>query len=166
MPIRPTPYENTSSLSIYLSGGVTLTPGFAERLQAELVKLFPKTLVIQVCYVAEDYDAEMRKCSEDVGLCTASVDLEPYDLPDKNKSIYLSGGVTLTPGFAERLQAELVKLFPKTLVIQVHAAAERYHSAYLGACILASLNAFTNMCISREEYTKRGPACVSKWEIR
>ncbi|XP_077998616.1 uncharacterized protein LOC144451598 [Glandiceps talaboti] len=181
----------------------------------EVETFIPRFLKEKVCYVAEDFNAEMTQCSQDAGLFTADVDLEPYELPDGTKnmrfssarfrcceglfnpemwgvdnpgihklihkaiqtcsidvrrqmcrSIYLSGGVTMTPGFAERLQLELVQLFPKSLVIQVHASAERYHAAYLGACILSSLNAFKHMCITREDYATRGPACVSKWETQ
>ncbi|XP_070576743.1 uncharacterized protein [Ptychodera flava] len=173
----------------------------------------PRFLKEKVCYVAQDFDAEMSQCGQDAGLFTATVDLEPYDLPDQTKSmtfdsarfrcceglfnpgmwgvdnvglpklihkavqtcsidvrrqmcrsIYLSGGVTLTQGLPERLQAELVKLFPKSLVIQIHASAERYHAAYLGACILSSLNAFSQMCVTREDYATKGPATISKWE--
>ena len=35
--------------SVYLSGGVTMVPGFAERLQEELKKLAPPTVTIEVC---------------------------------------------------------------------------------------------------------------------
>ena len=35
------------------------------------------------------------------------------------RSVYLSGGVTMVPGFAERLQEELKKLAPPTVTIEV-----------------------------------------------
>ena len=35
------------------------------------------------------------------------------------RSIYLSGGVTLLPGFAERLQSELQAVVPPTIKVQV-----------------------------------------------
>ena len=35
------------------------------------------------------------------------------------KSIYLSGGVTMLPGFPERLQAEVTKLTPATVSAKV-----------------------------------------------
>lgn len=36
-----------------------------------------------------------------------------------NRSIYLSGGVSLLPGFQERLEAELKKLVPVSVPVEV-----------------------------------------------
>ena len=36
-----------------------------------------------------------------------------------HRAIYLSGGVTMLPGYAERLQAELKKLAPPSVLVEV-----------------------------------------------
>ena len=40
------------------------------------------------------------------------------------RSIYLAGGVTLLPGFAERLQAEMDKLTPPSVTPKVSALSD------------------------------------------
>ncbi|XP_033106737.1 uncharacterized protein LOC117108722 [Anneissia japonica] len=79
------------------------------------------------------------------------------------RSIYLSGGSTKLPGLAGRLKGELLKIFPKSATIKVHAAQERYHAAYNGATILAPLSVFDTMSISKEEWRELGPTSITKW---
>ncbi|KAL3852181.1 hypothetical protein ACJMK2_015855 [Sinanodonta woodiana] len=79
------------------------------------------------------------------------------------RSIYLSGGVTMLPGFAERLQTELKKLAPPSVVVEVHASPQRYHSAYIGACALAGMDVFEKSCISAEEWRHMGTKAFRKW---
>ena len=42
------------------------------------------------------------------------------------RSIYLSGGATVLPGFAARLQAELSKIAPPSIVVQVSTVHDQY----------------------------------------
>lgn len=79
------------------------------------------------------------------------------------RSIYLSGGATSVKGFAERLQAEISKLSPSAVVVQVHAAPNRYHSSYLGASALALMPAFDDACISASEWRQSGANILKKW---
>ncbi|XP_052283896.1 uncharacterized protein LOC127880612 isoform X2 [Dreissena polymorpha] len=79
------------------------------------------------------------------------------------RSVYLSGGVTMIPGFAERLQEELHKLAPPSVVVEVHASPQRYHAAYIGACSVASMDIFEMSCVSTEEWRKHGVKACSKW---
>ncbi|XP_064607128.1 uncharacterized protein LOC135471735 isoform X1 [Liolophura sinensis] len=81
------------------------------------------------------------------------------------RSIFLSGGVTLLPGFAERLEREITKLVPPGLTIQVHASPQRYHSAFIGGCTLAAQDLFQQTCISREDWIKNGVKELKKWHI-
>ena len=49
--------------SVYLSGGVTMVPGFADRLQEELKKLAPPTVTIEVCSTSTvNSEIFMRTC--------------------------------------------------------------------------------------------------------
>lgn len=79
------------------------------------------------------------------------------------RSVYLSGGVTSIPGFAERLQEELRKLAPPAALVEVHASPQRYHSAYIGACAVAGMDVFEMSCVSAEEWKKLGIKACKKW---
>ncbi|XP_022244923.1 uncharacterized protein LOC106462082 isoform X2 [Limulus polyphemus] len=81
------------------------------------------------------------------------------------RSIYLSGGVTLLPGFAERLETEIDRLTPPAIVPKVHASPHRYHMAYLGACRLAASDGFHEACASKEEWSKKGSECLKRWHL-
>uniref|UniRef100_A0A1S4M122 Actin, putative n=1 Tax=Ixodes scapularis TaxID=6945 RepID=A0A1S4M122_IXOSC len=81
------------------------------------------------------------------------------------RSIYLSGGLTLLPGFAERLQAELDTLTPDTVTPKVHASPYREHMAFLGASTMASTSAFDGVCVTLREWQQQGPACLAKWHL-
>ncbi|ESO08191.1 hypothetical protein HELRODRAFT_75228 [Helobdella robusta] len=78
------------------------------------------------------------------------------------RNIYLTGGVTMLPNFKERLQLELNRLTPDNVVVQVHASWFRYHSSYVGACVLANLESFQRSCVNREEWMSLGDGCLKK----
>ncbi|XP_059138717.1 actin-like [Physella acuta] len=80
------------------------------------------------------------------------------------RAVYLSGGLTMLPGFAERLEKELTKLAPPGVPVEVHAAPQRYHAAYVGACSVALMPQFEDMAISREEWKKNGVRAFKKWQ--
>ena len=79
-----------------------------------------------------------------------------------SRNIYLSGGVTLLPNFMERLEAELNKLTPSNVVVQVHASPYRYHASYIGACALANMEAFNKSCVTMEEWKTSNGGCLKK----
>jgi len=77
-------------------------------------------------------------------------------------NIVLSGGTTMFPGIADRMQKELVNLAPSTMKIKIIAPPERKYSVWIGGSILASLSTFQEMWISKEEYDESGPAIVHR----
>jgi len=77
-------------------------------------------------------------------------------------NIVLSGGTTMFPGIADRMQKELVNLAPSTMKIKVLAPPERKYSVWIGGSILSSLSTFGEMWISKEEYDESGPAIVHR----
>ncbi|KAI0240358.1 putative actin-9 [Lamellibrachia satsuma] len=81
------------------------------------------------------------------------------------RSVYLSGGTTQIPGFIDRLQLELQKFVPSSIVVEVHASPHRYHAAYIGACTLASLDVFEQSCISSAQWKREGPPSLRKWHM-
>jgi len=70
--------------------------------------------------------------------------------------IVLAGGSTHTPGFGDRLLAELRAKAPPHTRIRISAPPERIHSAWAGGSILASLSTFKHMWITAAEYEEHG----------
>ncbi|KAK0136598.1 Actin, adductor muscle [Merluccius polli] len=68
---------------------------------------------------------------------------------DIRKDLYantvLSGGSTMFPGIADRMQKEVSGLAPATMKIKIIAPPERKYSVWMGGSILASLSTFQQM---------------------
>merc|ERR1712215_95985 len=75
-------------------------------------------------------------------------------------NVVLSGGTTMYPGIADRMQKEITALAPSTLKIKIVAPPERKYSVWIGGSILASLSTFQTMWITKEEYEESGPGIV------
>merc|ERR1712080_299527 len=85
---------------------------------------------------------------------------------DIRKDLYantvLSGGTTMYPGIADRMQKEITALAPSTMKIKIIAPPERKYSVWIGGSILASLSTFQAMWISKQEYDESGPSIVHR----
>jgi len=85
---------------------------------------------------------------------------------DIRKDLYantvLSGGTTMYPGIADRMQKEITALAPPTMKIKIIAPPERKYSVWIGGSILASLSTFQQMWISKQEYDESGPSIVHR----
>ena len=104
---------------------------------------------------------------------------------DIRKDLYantvLSGGTTMYPGIADRMQKEITALAPSTMKIKIIAPPERKYSGkelwskpfldiclqfalsvWIGGSILASLSTFQQMWISKAEYDESGPSIVHR----
>jgi actin beta/gamma 1 len=85
---------------------------------------------------------------------------------DVRKKLYgnviLSGGSTMFPGIAERMQKELTALAPSTMEVKIFAPPERKYSVWIGGSVLASLVSFQQMWISKEHYDQYGPSVVHR----
>eukprot|EP01045_Picozoa_sp_COSAG04_P007731 COSAG04_NODE_411_length_14759_cov_28.639520_10_plen_333_part_00 len=77
-------------------------------------------------------------------------------------NIVMSGGTTMYPGIADRVQKEVQALAPPTMKIKVIAPPERKYSVWIGGSILASLQTFQQMWITKEEYDEAGPSIVHR----
>ncbi|ELA41756.1 actin CyI, cytoplasmic [Vittaforma corneae ATCC 50505] len=77
-------------------------------------------------------------------------------------SIVLSGGSTVFPNMAERIQNEITKFASSSMRVKVVAPAERKYSVWIGGSILASLSTFQQMWVTKEEYTEHGPSVVHR----
>jgi len=85
---------------------------------------------------------------------------------DIRKDLYannvMSGGSTMFPGIADRMQKEITALAPSTMKIKIIAPPERKYSVWIGGSILASLSTFQSMWISKQEYDESGPSIVHR----
>merc|ERR1712179_162970 len=85
---------------------------------------------------------------------------------DLRKDLYantvLSGGTTMYPGIADRMQKEITALAPSTMKIKIIAPPERKYSVWIGGSILASLSTFQAMWITKQDYDEAGPSIVHR----
>ena len=82
--------------------------------------------------------------------------------PDLRESLFgnivLTGGSSLFPNFAERLQRELRALVPSDFEIGVSAASEPINSVWRGGSIFAAADGFQAQTVTRAEYHEHGHA--------
>jgi len=81
---------------------------------------------------------------------------------DLYANIVLSGGSTMFPGIADRMQKEMDAKAPSGVRVRIVAPPERKYSVWIGGSILASLSTFQNMWCSKQEYDEMGPAIVHR----
>jgi actin beta/gamma 1 len=77
-------------------------------------------------------------------------------------NIVMSGGTTMYPGIADRMQKEITTLAPSSMKVKIVAPPERKYSVWIGGSILASLSTFQQMWISKAEYDEAGPSIVHR----
>ncbi|CAN6372944.1 unnamed protein product [Urochloa humidicola] len=101
---------------------------------------------------------------EDLGLHEATYNCIMKCATDIRKSLYgnivLSGGSTMFRGLPERMTKEIAALAPSSMKIKVVAPDDRNYSVWIGGSILASLQTFEKMWISKGEYDESGPGIV------
>ena len=87
----------------------------------------------------------------------SKVDDDLKDLMYEN--IYLSGGSSMFPGFAERIEKDLSRLVQHK--VTVNAPTNRKYSAWIGGSFLVSLATFSQMWITKAEYDEVGTEIVN-----
>ncbi|MEQ2295160.1 hypothetical protein AMECASPLE_011252 [Ameca splendens] len=81
---------------------------------------------------------------------------------DLYSNVLLSGGSTMFPGFADRMQREVTALTPSAMKVKILAPPGRNYSAWFGGSILASMSTFQQMLLSKQEYNESGPSVVHR----
>jgi len=81
---------------------------------------------------------------------------------DLYANIVMSGGTTMFPKIAERVNKEIKALAPQSMTIKIVAPPERKYSVWIGGSILASLSTFEEMWVTKDEYDESGPAIVHR----
>ncbi|KAF7636979.1 hypothetical protein Mgra_00003558 [Meloidogyne graminicola] len=86
-----------------------------------------------------------------------------FDLRKKlYENIVLSGGSTMFQGFGDRLLAEMKKVGPKDAKIRILAPQERIYSTWIGGSILASLDTFRKIWVTRQQFDAIGKGIITK----
>jgi len=134
--------------SYELPDGQIITIG-NERFRCPEAMFQPSFLGMESCGIHETTFNSIMKCDVDIR-------------KDLYCDIVLSGGSTMFPGMAERVQRELQAMAPAAMKIKIIAPPERKYSVWIGGSILASLSSFQQMWISKEEYDESGPSIVHR----
>ncbi|ROV99262.1 hypothetical protein VSDG_03868 [Cytospora chrysosperma] len=118
-----------------------------------------------VAYPSSSEEWRLSKEQTIPGLIKRSLELVDVDLrPHLLGNIVVTGATSLLNGFNDRLNNELMQMYPG-MKIKLHAAGlttERRFGAWVGGSILGSLGSFHQMWISRKEYEENGAGVVEK----
>ncbi|XP_066979746.1 actin-2, muscle-specific-like [Macrobrachium rosenbergii] len=134
--------------SYELPDGQVITIG-NERFRCPESLFQPSFLGMESAGVHETVHTSIMKCDIDIR-------------KDLFANIVMSGGTTMYPGIADRMQKEITALAPSTIKIKIIAPPERKYSVWIGGSILGSLSTFQNLWITREEYEESGPGIVHR----
>ncbi|KAK7348590.1 hypothetical protein VNO80_23151 [Phaseolus coccineus] len=86
----------------------------------------------------------------------------PHLHPVLYESIILTGGSTLFPQFAERLEKELRPLVPDDYNVEITTQEDPILGVWRGGSLLASSPDFEAMCVTKSEYEELGSARCRK----
>merc|ERR1712013_530926 len=134
--------------SYELPDGQVITIG-NERFRCPEALFQPSFLGMEACGIHETTYNSIMKCDVDIR-------------KDLYANTVMSGGTTMYPGIADRMQKEITALAPSTMKIKIIAPPERKYSVWIGGSILASLSTFQQMWISKQEYDESGPSIVHR----
>jgi len=134
--------------SYELPDGQVITIG-NERFRAPEALFQPSFLGMESAGVQETVYSSIMRCDIDIR-------------KDLFANIVMSGGTTMYPGIADRMQKEITALAPSTIKIKIIAPPERKYSVWIGGSILSSLSTFQSMWITKDEYEESGPGIVHR----
>ena len=172
---------NISSGNKYIPiGGRALTKHLATLLSQNGVSLQTTSeldLVRQIKESSQPFDGKSYDCAEPLfnpsllgfehnGLAEAIYDtIMKCDIDLRMElaaNILLSGGNTMFPGFAERLERKVAALCPAKMKVNVIAREDRVLMPWVGGSILASLSTFQQRWVTKEEYEELGEHVVNR----
>ncbi|CAH8265656.1 unnamed protein product [Arabidopsis lyrata] len=131
-----------------LPDGQVITIG-TERFRCPEVLFQPSLIGMETCGIHETTYNSIMKCDVDIR-------------KDLYGNIVLSGGTTMFPGIADRMNKEINALAPPSMKIKIVALPERKYSVWVGGSILASLSSFAQMWITKADYDENGPSIVHR----
>merc|ERR1711973_1176 len=140
-PLPPPPLRSPTSFPTVRSSPSATRDSGAPRLSS--------CLGMEACGIHETTYNSIMKCDVDIR-------------KDLYANTVLSGGTTMYPGIADRMQKEITSLAPSTIKIKIIAPPERKYSVWIGGSILSSLSTFQQMWITKQEYDECGPSIVHR----
>jgi len=140
--------SNTIDKSYELPDGQVITIG-NERFRCPEAMFQPSFIGMESAGIHESVYVCIMKCDIDIR-------------KDLFSNTVLSGGTTMYPGIADRMQKEITCLAPSTIKVKIVAPPERKYSVWIGGSILSSLSTFQTMWITKEEYEESGPGIVHR----
>jgi len=140
--------SNSLDKAFELPDGQVINMG-SERFRAPECLFHPSYLGMESCGIHEYVYKSIMRCDIDIR-------------KDLYSNIVMSGGTTMFPGIADRMQKEITTMAPSTIKIKIIAPPERKYSVWIGGSILASLSTFQEMWITKDEYDESGPGIVHR----
>jgi len=140
--------SSSTEKSYELPDGQVITVG-NERFRCPEAMFRPSFIGMEIVGIHEGSYNSIMKCDIDIR-------------KDLYANTVLSGGSTMYPGIADRMQKEITAMAPSTMKIKIIAPPERKYSVWIGGSILASLSTFQEMWISKQEYDECGPGIVHR----
>lgn len=134
--------------SYELPDGQVITIG-NERFRAPEALFQPSFLGLEASGIHETTYNSIAKCDVDIR-------------KDLYGNVVMSGGTTMYPGIADRMQKEISSLAPSSIKVKIVAPPERKYSVWIGGSILASLSTFQTLWCSKQEYDESGPIIVHR----
>ena len=141
-------YSSSMNKSYKLPDGQAVTIGKV-RFRCPEALFQPSFIGMESCGIHETTYNSIMKCDVDIH-------------KDLYANIVLSGGSTMFPGIADRMQREITSLAPATIKIKIIAPPERKYSVWIGGSFLGSMSTFQDMWISKQEYDEFGPSIVNR----
>ncbi|MBE9185273.1 actin, cytoplasmic 2 [Microcoleus sp. LEGE 07076] len=139
---------SSREMSYELPDGQVITIG-NERFRCPETLFQPEFIGMESAGIHETLYKSIMKCDVDIR-------------KDIYANIVLSGGTTMFPGIADRMQKEVSALAPPNIKIKIIAPPDRKYSTWIGGSILASLSTFEQMWITKQEYDESGPSVVHR----
>ena len=106
--------------------------------------------------LGKNFDGIHKICCENIIKSS-----QPDDITkDLFGNIVLSGGSSMFPGLPHRFLQEIKSLAPSHMTPNVLVVPNRENNVWIGGSIVASLPAFQEMWLTKQDYKEHGPAYI------
>merc|ERR1712242_390555 len=113
-------------------------------------------VVFQPSFIGMESEGVHKLTFQSIMKCDVDIRKDLY------ANVVMSGGTTMFPKIAERVNKEITNLAPQSMTIKIVAPPERKYSVWIGGSILASLSTFEEMWVTKQEYDECGPSIVHR----